>query len=232
LHTFDLKLTVRLLAILASSLLFPHVVYGVTEQRREDPVATGSFEVIDDANRRLSFSTRPQRIVSLAPHITELLFSAGAGERIVATSQYSDFPPAAKNIPAIGDAYTVNIEALLELNADLVLVWESGIPIRTIETFDRLNIQYFVSEPKSVSAMINSLRMFGRIAGDVTEANRAAGRLQQRWEQHTSQSSEASRAGDVERTRFGLRLVGGAHEIGNRKARCHQSASAFCAECT
>ena len=181
--TLDLKLIVRLLAILACSLVFPHLTYGLTEQAQSDPLATVSFEVTDDAGRRLSFANQPQRIVSLAPHITELLFAAGAGERIVATSQYSDFPPAAKNIPAIGDAYTVNIEALLKLNADLVLVWESGIPIRTIESFDRLNIQYFVSEPKSVSAMVESLRVFGRIAGDVTEANQTADRLQQRWKQ-------------------------------------------------
>ena len=63
-----------------------------------------------------------QRIVSLAPHLTELAFAAGAGDRIVATVEYSDHPDAARNIPRIGDAFRVDLERLVALRPDAVLV--------------------------------------------------------------------------------------------------------------
>ena len=79
----------------------------------------------------------PQRIVSLAPHLTELAFTAGAGDRIVATVDYSDHPDAARSIPRIGDAFRVDLERLLALRPDAVLVWESGTPRPPSSAFAR-----------------------------------------------------------------------------------------------
>ncbi|MBV1913742.1 MAG: cobalamin-binding protein [Pseudomonadales bacterium] len=136
----------------------------------------------DDSGRSLRFAQPPQRIISLSPHITELLFAAGADDRIVAVSRYSDYPEAAKKIPIIGDAHSVNIEMLVALNTDLVLVWQSGNSIRTIEMLERLDIPYFFSDPKTVPEMIDSIRTLGLLVGDPQQANRKANQLQQRWE--------------------------------------------------
>ena len=148
----------------------------------ESLVPSKSFVVMDDSGRSLRFSQSPQRIVSLSPHITELLFAAGADDRIVAVSRFSDYPEAAKNIPIIGDAHSVNIEMLVALKADLVLVWQSGNSIRTIEMLERLDIPYFFSDPKTVPDMIESIRTLGKLVGDPHLANRNADQLQQRWE--------------------------------------------------
>lgn len=172
---------IRLVAGLFLCLIFPAPGFGAATHIEAESLPEAPFVEIDDSGRRLVFPQRSQRIVSLAPHITELLFAAGAGDRIVATSGFSDYPAAAKNIPVIGDAHSVNMEALLALNVDLVVVWQSGVSHRTIEMLERLGIRYFLSEPKTVEAMIESLRIFGRIAGDPQAANQRAEQLQHRW---------------------------------------------------
>src|ERR1700754_3397058 len=83
----------------------------------------------------------PQSIVSLAPHLTLLAFTAGAGERIVATVEYSDHPDAARSIHRIGDAFRVDLERLLAMRPDAVLVWETGTPAPTIERIRALKLR-------------------------------------------------------------------------------------------
>lgn len=169
------------IAGLFACLIFSRPVTGTPTQLEFKQQPSALITEVDDSGRRLEFLQQPQRLVSLAPHITELLFAAGAGDRIVATSRFSDFPEAAREIPVIGDAYSVNMEALLALKVDLVLVWQSGVSLRTLEALERLDIPYFVSEPKTVEGMIKSLRRFGRIAGDPHRANQTADQLQRRW---------------------------------------------------
>ena len=158
--------------------LLPHHVFASEEQTS---VVFKPVVVVDDSGRSLRFTQSPRRIVSLAPHITELLFAAGAGDRIVAVSRFSDYPEAAKNIPVIGDAYTLNIEMLVALKVDLVLVWQSGNSIRTVEMLERLGIRYFFSDPKTVPGMIGSIRTLGRLMGDPQQANQQADQLQKDW---------------------------------------------------
>ena len=81
-----------------------------------------------------SVSARPaMRIVALSPHAVEMLFAIGAGEQIVATTDYADFPEAAKAIPRIGGYYGIQIERVIELNPDLVVVWDTGNRSEDIE---------------------------------------------------------------------------------------------------
>ncbi len=68
------------------------------------------------------------RIVSLAPNITELLYSVGAGDRLIAAVEYSDYPLAAKKLPRVGDAFRVDYERVLELKPDLIITWKDGSP--------------------------------------------------------------------------------------------------------
>jgi len=114
------------------------------------------------------------RIVSLAPHLTELAFSAGAGERIVATVDYSDHPPQARQIPRIGDAFRVDLERLISLRPDEVLVWASGTPVQTIERIRALHLPVVTFETYRLEDVSSAVRSIGRLAGTSAIAEPAA----------------------------------------------------------
>jgi iron complex transport system substrate-binding protein len=124
-----------------------------------------------------------QRIVSLAPHLTELAFTAGAGDRIVATVDFSDHPAAARNIPRIGNAFRVDLERLLALRPDVVLVWESGTPAPTIERIRALQLPVVSFETHRLEHVATVLREIGRLAGTSEVAERAAVEYEKRIQQ-------------------------------------------------
>jgi iron complex transport system substrate-binding protein len=116
----------------------------------------------------------PQRIVSLAPHLTELAFTAGAGDRIVATVEYSNHPEAARSIPRIGDAFRVDLERLVALRPEAVLVWETGTPAPTIERIRALKLRVVPFQTQRLADVAMVLREIGRLAGTSEVAERAA----------------------------------------------------------
>jgi len=122
----------------------------------------------------------PQRIVSLAPHLTELAFTAGAGDRIVATVEYGDHPAAARTIPRIGDAFRVDLERLVALHPDAVLVWESGNPAPTIERIRALKLPVVAFRTQRLEHVATALREIGRLAGTSEVAERAAADYERR----------------------------------------------------
>ncbi|MEN9428678.1 MAG: hypothetical protein RLZZ220_3027, partial [Pseudomonadota bacterium] len=83
-------------------------------------------DIVDDQGQALRLAQPARRIVSLAPHITELLYAAGAGERVVGAVQYSDYPEAAKKLPRVGGYSAVDMEQVIALKPDLVVAWKSG----------------------------------------------------------------------------------------------------------
>jgi iron complex transport system substrate-binding protein len=117
--------------------------------------------------------TQP-RIVSLSPHITELLFAAGAGDRIVGVDNLSDYPPAAAAIAHVGEVWALDIEALLKLKPTLVILWDSGTPERRKAELERLNLRLYVTEQRHLDDIGTSLIEFGRLAGTAAVAEAAA----------------------------------------------------------
>ena len=73
-------------------------------------VATADITVTDDRGRQIALSARPERIIALAPFVAELLFAAGAGQKIIGVARYTDFPPEAASLPQIGDASRIDVE--------------------------------------------------------------------------------------------------------------------------
>lgn len=119
------------------------------------------------------------RIVSLAPNLTELTFTAGAGDRLVGVDQYSDFPEAARSIPRIGDAFRVDFERVLALHPDMVLAWDSGTSSVVI---DRLRVLHVKVQPIATYRLADistALREIGRIAGTSATADTAARQFEQ-----------------------------------------------------
>lgn len=106
----------------------------------------------------------PQRIISLTPHLTELLFEIGAGDRIVATDDASDFPPEAKTRPQVANYRSINLEALLAQKPDLVVAWRSA-QSRMLAPVERLGIPVFYSEPTDFASLADEMRRLGVLLG-------------------------------------------------------------------
>lgn len=133
--------------------------------------------VHDDRGRSMVLQAPAQRIVSLAPHLSELLFAAGAGAKLVGTAAYSDFPAAARRVPTIGDSSAVDIERVVALKPDLVLAWRSGNPAGIIAKLEHLGLKVLVTEPSSLEVIADQIIALGRVAGTEATANQAAARL-------------------------------------------------------
>lgn len=136
--------------------------------------------VTDDAGNRLVFEQPARRIISLAPHITELLFAAGAGDAVVGVSEYSDYPAAADGLPRVSGGSGLDLEAIVGLQPDLVIAWQSGNPAHQLNRLRQLDLQVFISEPRRLEDVAVSLERFGRLAGSPTRAHEQANAFRQR----------------------------------------------------
>ncbi|MBW8759834.1 MAG: ABC transporter substrate-binding protein [Burkholderiales bacterium] len=142
---------------------------------------TPSLRLVDDAGHEVALSHPAQRIIALAPHLTELVYAAGAGRQLVAVGKYSDFPPDALTKPVISDAFAVNYEALAGLKPDLVLVWGSGTPERIKSKLRTLGVQVYEIEIRSVAGLADTLRGIGRLAGTEGVAQARAQAIAADW---------------------------------------------------
>ncbi|MDE3011978.1 MAG: ABC transporter substrate-binding protein [Pseudomonadota bacterium] len=137
-------------------------------------------EVIDDAGVSVRLPAPAQRIVSLSPHATELLFAAGAGAHVVAVSRYSDFPPAARALPQIGDSAYLDLERLAAMRPDLVVAWGSALSERNLAALRRLGVPVFRSEPHTLDAIAHGVEQMALLAGTAAAGMRVAQALRLR----------------------------------------------------
>ena len=129
-------------------------------------VAAGAeIRVIDDSGRSVTLSQPARRIISLAPHIIELLFAAGAGDHVVGTVEYSTYPEAAKHIPRIGDSAQLDLERIVTLKPDLIVIWQHGNAQRQLDKLLKLGIPVYYNEPRGLSGIARSIEQFGLLTG-------------------------------------------------------------------
>lgn len=130
--------------------------------------------VEDDLQRLVCLDAPAERIISLSPGVTELLFAAGAGESIVGTTSFSDYPEAAEAIPRVGSYKRIDMENLLAREADLVVAWISGNPTEQVERLDELGLTVYWGEQRDFEDIAHTLERYGRLAGTESAANQAA----------------------------------------------------------
>lgn len=123
--------------------------------------AQAAVSAIDDTGQTIRLQQPAQRIVALAPHITEQLFAIGSGDRIVGTTEFSDYPAAARAIPRVGRAHSLDLERIAALRPDLIVVWGSGFAPAVIEALRRLGPPVYVSEPGDLASIASSLERLG-----------------------------------------------------------------------
>ena len=131
--------------------------------------------LIDDLGNEIRLAAPPRRIVSLAPHATELLFAAGLGERVVAVDPDSDHPPAARALPRVGALPEPPVERLLTLRPDLVVAWAPAVRPGFVERMSRLGLPVFVSDPRTLDSVAASLVRFGQLRGNAAAGSDPAG---------------------------------------------------------
>ncbi|WMC10209.1 cobalamin-binding protein [Oceanimonas pelagia] len=113
------------------------------------------------------------RIVSLAPHITEILFAIGAGEQVVGVDEASDYPDAVAELPKIANYRSLNLERILALEPDLVVAWQSAQSLQ-VAPLERLGIRVEYSEPGRLEDLGDELERFGRLTGHQQQARQVA----------------------------------------------------------
>lgn len=145
------------------------------------PVAAyAAITLTDVSGQRISLAAPAQRIVSLAPHLTELLYAVGAGHQVVGATDYSDYPAAARGLPRIGGYSNIDLEAVLALRPDLVVGWKSGNSAAQMERLRALGVTVYLSEPRHLDDIASDMERLGRLAGSEGRARRAAAQFRQR----------------------------------------------------
>ncbi len=136
--------------------------------------ARAAISVVDDGGARVTLQKPALRIISMAPHVTELLFAAGGGARIVGAMNFSDYPEQAKTIPLVGSNSQLDLERVIALKPDLLVVWQSGNTARQLEQLRALGIPIFQSEPQKLDQVADSLLRLGQLMGTEPVAQAAA----------------------------------------------------------
>jgi len=155
-------------------------------KRRQQGILTGmpfmaniaSRTFVDDAGRKLYFAKSPQRVVSLAPSITEILFALGLDEQIVGVTNFCNYPPAAESKPKIGYTHP-NLESLLALRPDMVAAPSEFLRAEALVKLDELKVPVFILKAKSLEDVLAHIHLLGRIFQRSSAADAVTGRMRE-----------------------------------------------------
>ena len=143
--------------------------------------ATPTRSVTDEVGRRVVLPVTVNRIVSLAPNLTETIYALGLEDKLVGDTDYCDTPPAAKSKPHVGSVLSPNLEAIIALHPDLVLAAaNTANREETVASLDHLRIPTYASDPRTVNQMIESVARIADVAGAGLEGRALATRLRER----------------------------------------------------
>lgn len=159
--------TIRRLGLLACALLLSWSACTYTRPVPEGPVRR---EITDDAGRRVSVPVPANRIISLAPNLTEIVFAIGAGNRLVGRTSYCDFPPEARAIAEVGDTLHPSLERVIALQPQVVLISTASQLEVFTQQLQNQNIAVFVTDPHDLEGVFRSIDQIGRITGNQQQA--------------------------------------------------------------
>ena len=138
------------------------------------------FSVSGSALAEQDNDSKKLRIIALAPHIVENLFAIGAGDNIVGTVDYADYPAEAQSIERIGGYYGISLEKVLALKPDLVIAWKSGNQSEDLAQIERLGIKVYLSNPTTIAGVADELLTFGEFTGNIEQSQQAANAFTQK----------------------------------------------------
>jgi len=144
-------------------------------------IVHAEISVLDDTGQLVRLAHPATRIISLAPHATELLFAAGAGERVVGVVKYSDYPAAALKLPLVGSFNSLDMESMLALRPDIIIVWKNGNNAAQIEKLKTLGVQLYFSEPQNIADIANAIERLGKLAHTEPQATQSARQFREKY---------------------------------------------------
>ncbi len=144
-----------------------------------------------DARQQAASSGSYERVVTLAPNLTELVYAVGAGDTLVGVSAWSDYPAAARDLPVIGDAFTLDQERLALLQPDLMLAWESGTPAHTIDELTERGFNVAVIRTRGLADIAAAMRRIGALTGRPQQADAAANAFLEQLEALRAEHADA-----------------------------------------
>lgn len=141
---------------------------------------TGGVQVIQQQSIDMQSNDKKgyQRIIALAPHITEMLFELGVGDKIIGTTAHSDYPAAANKIPRMGNYARLKIEKILASDPDLIIAWRTGNPSDDLARLEQLGLNVVYSDPQSLADVAQELRYFGQLANVPEQAELQAAKYE------------------------------------------------------
>ncbi|MBP6710722.1 MAG: ABC transporter substrate-binding protein, partial [Propionivibrio sp.] len=142
--------------------------------------AFAAVSVVDDGGATLRLAQPARRIVTLAPHLAETVFAAGAGDKLVGTVEFSDFPEAVKALPKVGGYSRLDLEAIAALKPDLIIGWSSGNAPAHIEKLRALGFPVYISQPNQIGDVASEIERLGILAGTESVGHAAATRFRER----------------------------------------------------
>ncbi len=173
--------------ILSAILLFFALVMPVSS-----PVA-GTRAVIDQLGRRVALPEHPERIVALAPSITEIVFALNADDRLAGVTRFSDYPEAAQQLPKVGSYVHLDLEKIVSLAPDLCIAVKDGNPIGVIRRLEAVGIPVYAVDPRDIDSVIDTIVELGRILDARPRAEALAADLHRRVDQVRSNAGKANR---------------------------------------
>jgi iron complex transport system substrate-binding protein len=180
-----------------------------------------AIDVVDDTGARVVLDHPAQRIVSLAPGATEMLFAAGAGSQVIATVAYADEPAAARQVPRIGDSSAIDMERLLTLKPDVVVYWPGGNNPAQIAQLKRLGFTLYGQQVNRLSDLSVSLVRLGLLTGTTAVAQQRGRQIEQQLTQLRQRYSQrAPVTALLETWNQPLYTVGGQHLMSDALSIC------------
>ncbi|GEK47389.1 cobalamin-binding protein [Bisbaumannia pacifica] len=147
---------------------------------------------VDDRGREVCLPAPAERIAALSPGATELVYAAGAGARVVAVVEYSDYPPEARDVASVGSHTRLDLERLLALAPDLVIGWVTGNPAEQLETLEALGLPVFYIEPRSFEGVATTIERLAHLAGSEAAGEAEAARFRDGMAELAERYAEAA----------------------------------------
>jgi iron complex transport system substrate-binding protein len=137
---------------------------------------------VDQLGRQVNIPAAPQRLVTLAPSLTEMVFALGLGSRVCGVEQFSDYPPAARELPKVGSYVSLDLERIVALRPDLCLAIKDGNPRHVVERLQGLGIPVYAVDPRNVPAVIDTIKELGNVLGVPGAGKELAAELTRRYQ--------------------------------------------------
>jgi cobalamin transport system substrate-binding protein len=180
LHPLELRLRQTALWLSLCCALLPLFSCSAPEPTTSPESISATRTFVDDEGRKIAVPEKINRVVSLAPNLTEIVFALGAGDRLVGNTTYCDYPPDAKVITKVGDTLHPSIERIIALKPQVVLVSTASQLEAFTRQLDDHKIAVYVTNPKTLDEVFRSMKNLGELLGEAKRAETVVGELQSR----------------------------------------------------